>query len=127
MAQSETVKADILIVDDIPDNIRFLSPFLFEQGYTACKSIWSMALRAIQALVPDLILLDVNLPDMSGYEVCCQLKKDPLTSSVPIIFLSAGNEAIDKVKAFQLGAAGYITKPFHLEEVLARIQIQLII
>jgi signal transduction histidine kinase len=120
--------ADILIVDDVPDNIRFLSNFLSEQGYQVRKATnGKMALRAINTLTPDLILLDKNLPDMNGYEICCQLKQDQLTAIIPIIFLSAGNEAIDKVKAFQLGAADYITKPFYLEEVLVRIQTQLTI
>lgn len=121
-------QADILIVDDIPDNIRFLSSFLLEQGYQVRKAInGQMALRAIKTLTPDLVLLDVNLPDIDGYEVCRQLKADPSAALIPIIFLSAGNEAIDKVKAFQLGATDYITKPFYLEEVLARIQTQLAI
>jgi len=121
-------KADILIVDDLPDNIRFLSSFLAQQGYQVRKAInGRMALTAIRTLTPDLILLDVNLPDMNGYEICRDLKQDLSTSSVPIIFLSAGNDAIDKVKAFQIGAADYITKPFNLEEVLVRIQTQLVI
>lgn len=120
--------SDILIVDDIPDNIRFLSNFLMEQGYRVRKAVTGqMALVAIKTLAPDLILLDVNLPDLSGHDVCRQLKEDPLTRSIPVIFLSAGSEAIDKVKAFQVGAADYITKPFYLEEVLARIQTQLTI
>ncbi len=120
--------ADILIVDDLPDNIRFLSNFLLEQGYQVRKAInGKMALRAIETLMPDLILLDVNLPDINGYEICCQLKQDSATEGIPIIFLSAGNEAIDKVKAFQIGATDYITKPFYLEEVLVRIQTQLTI
>lgn len=121
-------QADILIVDDVPDNIRFLSSFLLEQGYQVRKAInGQMALRAITTLMPDLILLDVNLPDINGYEVCRQLKRDALTKAIPIIFLSAGNESIDKVKAFQIGAADYITKPFYLEEVLVRVQMQLTI
>lgn len=119
-------QADILIVDDIPDNIRFLSNFLGEQGYQVRKAInGQMALRTVNALPPDLILLDINLPDMNGYEVCRHLKQNSATVSIPIIFLSAGNEAIDKVKAFQAGAADYISKPFQLEEVLVRIQTQL--
>ncbi|HEY9658499.1 MAG TPA: response regulator, partial [Allocoleopsis sp.] len=82
-------QADILIVDDVPDNIRFLSSFLLEQGYQVRKAInGQMALRAITTLMPDLILLDVNLPDINGYEVCRQLKKDALTKAIPIIFLS---------------------------------------
>jgi len=121
-------QADILIVDDVPDNIRFLSSFLVEQGYQVRKAVsGQMALRAIRALTPDLILLDINLPDISGYEICRQLKEEPLFEMIPIIFLSAGNEAIDKVKAFQIGASDYITKPFYLEEVLVRIQTQLTI
>ncbi len=121
-------KADILLVDDIPDNIRFLSSFLLEQGYQVRKAIHGqMALRAVETLCPDLILLDVNLPDINGYEVCRQLKANPDTAAIPVIFLSAGNEAIDKVRAFQMGAVDYITKPFYLEEVLIRIQTQLTI
>lgn len=122
------LSADILIVDDVPDNIRFLSSFLIEHGYRVRKAVNSqMALTAIQALRPNLILLDVNLPDFSGYEICSRLKDDQTTQSIPIIFLSAGNETVDKVKAFKLGAADYITKPFYLEEVLTRIQTQLTI
>ncbi len=121
-------KPDILLVDDIPDNIRFLSSFLLEQGYQVRKAIHGqMALRAVDTLYPDLILLDVNLPDINGYEVCRQLKANPATAAIPVIFLSAGNEAIDKVQAFQMGAVDYITKPFYLEEVLSRIQTQLTI
>lgn len=120
--------ADILIVDDLPDNIRFLSNFLGEQGYQVRKALnGEMALRASQALPPDLILLDVNMPDLSGYEVCQELKKNSATAEIPVIFLSAGNEAIDKVKAFQSGGIDYITKPFQLEEVLVRIKTQLTI
>ena len=86
-----------------------------------------MALKAVKALMPDLILLDINMPDMSGYDVCSYLKADPFTCSVPIIFLSADCEVFDKVKAFQVGGADYITKPFQLEEVLVKIQTQLTI
>ena len=124
----ERQQIDILIVDDVPDNIRFLSAFLMQQGYQVRKAInGKMALGSVTALIPDLILLDVNLPDMSGYEVCEELKQNRSTASIPIIFLSAENNAIDKVKAFQLGASDYITKPFQLEEVLARINTQLTI
>ena len=121
-------QADILIVDDIPDNIRFLSSFLLEQNYQVRKAInGQMAQRAIKTLIPNLILLDVNLPDMSGYEICCQLNEHPLTQDIPIIFMSAGNEMSDKVKAFQMGAKDYIAKPFCLEEILVKIQTQLTI
>jgi signal transduction histidine kinase len=125
-AHASDKQADVLIVDDIPDNIRFLSKFLMMQGYEVRKAAsGAMALQAIAALPPDLILLDVNMGEMSGYELCAQLKANPDTQHIPIIFLSAGSEALDKVKAFKVGGADYITKPFQLEEVLVRIQTQL--
>lgn len=120
--------ADIMIVDDTPDNIRFLSTLLQEQGYNVRKAIsGKMALTAIRTILPDLILLDINMPMMNGYEVCQELKNDDTTKTVPIIFISALNDVTDKVKAFRLGCADYITKPFQMEEVLARIQHQLAI
>ncbi len=125
---NEQFKADILIVDDVLDNIRFLSSFLSGQGYAVRKATsGQMALGAISALKPDLILLDINMPEMNGYEVCSLLKQDAATQSIPIIFLSAGNDVVDKVKAFQVGGVDYITKPFQLEEILARIRTQLTI
>ncbi|WP_199330830.1 MULTISPECIES: response regulator [unclassified Leptolyngbya] len=121
-------KRDILIVDDLPDNLRFLSTFLVSNGYSVRKATSGrMAQVAIAALVPDLILLDINLGDMSGYDLCQHLKKNPDTQAVPIIFLSAISDVTDKFKAFQMGGADYITKPFQLEEVLARVQTQLTI
>jgi len=127
--QLETfLKADIMIVDDTPENIRFLSSLLQSQGYTVRKAInGKMALTAVKSLLPDLILLDINMPSMNGYEVCKELKKDPDTRSVPVIFLSALDDVKDKVKAFQVGGIDYITKPFQLEEVLVRIKNQLTI
>ena len=121
-------KADIMIVDDTPDNIRFLSTLLQEQGYNVRKAInGKMALTAIKTVVPDLVLLDINMPMMNGYEVCQELKNDRATQTVPIIFISALDDVNDKVKAFDLGGADYITKPFQIGEVLARIQHQLTI
>ncbi|MDB9511740.1 response regulator [Kamptonema animale CS-326] len=121
-----TKTADILIVDDTPDNIRFLSSLLVEQGYNVRKALnGKMALTAVKAVLPDLILLDINMPGMNGYEVCEHLKNDVKTSAVPVIFLSALDGVVDKVKAFQIGGVDYITKPFQLEEILARIQSQL--
>ncbi|WP_245587424.1 sensor histidine kinase [Cylindrospermum stagnale] len=118
--------ADILIVDDKLENIRFLSDFFSKQNYQIRKAInGQAALRAVNTLPPDLILLDINMPGMGGYEVCEHLKNDPKTASIPVIFLSAGNEITDKVRAFQVGGIDYITKPFQLEEVLARVQTQL--
>jgi PleD family two-component response regulator len=118
--------ADILIVDDKLENIRFLSSFLSKQGYQVRKAInGQAALIAARTVSPDLILLDINMPGMGGYEVCQQLKGEPQTSSIPIIFLSAGDDIADKIRAFQVGGVDYITKPFQLEEALVRVQTQL--
>lgn len=118
--------ADVLIVDDTPDNIRFLSFLLAEQGYQVRKALnGKMALTAAQATVPDLVLLDITMPDMNGYEVCRQFKANPKLAAVPIIFLSALNDATDKVEAFKAGGVDFITKPFQFEEVLARIETHL--
>jgi class 3 adenylate cyclase len=118
--------ADILIVDDKLENIRFLSNFLANQGYQVRKAInGQAALTAAKTVSPDLILLDINMPGMGGYEVCEKLKQEPQTSSIPIIFLSAGDDIDDKIRAFQVGGVDYITKPFQLEEALVRIQTHL--
>jgi len=117
---------DILIVDDTPENLRILSVMLAEQGYSVRKALnGKMALLAAQTLPPDLILLDINMPDMTGYEVCQRLKQEEVTGTIPIIFLSALDQLQDKVKALQSGGVDYITKPFQFEEVNARIQTQI--
>lgn len=120
------IKGNILIVDDLIENLRFLTDVLTQRGYKV-RSVTNgkMALRTIRNHPPDLILLDIKMPEIDGYEVCKILKSDEATSEIPVIFLSALDEAIDKVKAFQLGAVDYITKPFQSEEVIARIQTQL--
>jgi signal transduction histidine kinase len=124
--QLKTFLADILIVDDKLENIRFLSDFLSKHNFQVRKAInGQAALTAVNTVLPDLILLDINMPGMGGYEVCELLKSDPKTSHIPVIFLSAGNDVQDKVKAFEVGGIDYITKPFYLEEVLVRIQTQL--
>lgn len=116
----------ILIVDDFPDNLRVLSSTLTEQGYQVrCAKNGSMALRGVQATLPDLILLDINMPDMDGYEVCQKLKASPCTRDIPVIFISALDDVLDKVKAFDVGGIDYIPKPFQLEEVLVRVKSQL--
>ncbi len=116
----------ILVVDDAPDNLRVLSATLSTHGYDVrCAKNGSIALAGAQASPPDLILLDINMPDMDGYEVCQQIKADEKTSKIPVIFLSAFDDVLDKVKAFKAGGVDYITKPFQSEEVLARIEIQL--
>lgn len=122
----EHSKGNILLVDDTPDNLRLLSNMLSRQGYEVRSVInGQMALMGVRAEPPDLILLDINMPQMNGYEVCQQLKGDEQTADIPVIFISALDDVIDKVRAFTIGGVDYITKPFQLEEVLARVENQL--
>ena len=126
--QSPTIPANILVVDDKPDNVRLLSTILTEQGYQVRKALnGQRAIATVLEFPPTLILLDVMMPEMNGYEVCAQLKASPKTSSIPVIFLSALDNVLDKVKAFDVGALDYITKPFQAKEVLARVANQLTI
>lgn len=121
-------KENILIVDDTPENLRLLTSLLTEQGYYIRPATsGKLALSGARAIVPDLILLDINMPEMDGYEVCRRLKADESTRNVPVIFISALNETEDKVKGFATGGVDYITKPFQIEEVLARIKAHLTI
>ena len=118
--------ASILVVDDSLDNLRVLSATLSASDYDIrCAKNGSVALKAIAATPPDLILLDIQMPDLDGYEVCQQLKANVQTRYIPIIFISALDEALDKVKAFSVGGVDYITKPFQVAEVLARVRNQL--
>ena len=121
-------KADILAIDDTPENLALLSQMLTEKNYKV-RSVTkgSTAIRGAKAVPPDLILLDVKMPEMNGYEVCQQLKSDDRTKDIPIIFISALGDVFDKVKAFQVGGVDYITKPFQVEEVLARLDTHLTI
>ncbi len=120
------IPKDILIVDDMPDNLRLLSTMLTSYGYHVRKAInGHLALQGAQISPPDLILLDINMPQMNGYEVCEQLKLSENTKDIPVIFISALDDVLEKVKAFQVGGVDYITKPFQVEEVLARVQNQL--
>jgi PleD family two-component response regulator len=117
---------DILIVDDTPANLRLLSDMLVEQGYKVrLAPNGKLALMGAQAIPPDLILLDVMMPDLSGYEVCQQLKADRRTRDIPIIFISALGATQDKVNAFRAGGVDYVTKPFQAEEVLVRVETHL--
>lgn len=119
------IKGNILVVDDTPENLQLLSATLSATGYKVrCVLSGAMALRGVRSS-PDLILLDIMMPDMDGYQVCQQLKASEETREIPIIFLSAKDEVLDKVKAFEVGGADYITKPFQVEEVLVRVQNQL--
>ncbi|HHP7229559.1 MAG TPA: response regulator [Xenococcaceae cyanobacterium] len=116
-------KADILVVDDNPINLRLLAQILTSKGYKVRPvPNGQLAIATSQAAPPDLILLDISMPQMDGYEVCQKLKNKPQTADIPIIFISAYNNAIDKVKAFEVGGVDYIPKPFQIEEVLARVQ-----
>ncbi|OQX24530.1 MAG: hypothetical protein BWK80_20320 [Desulfobacteraceae bacterium IS3] len=119
-------KTNILVVDDIPANLRLLAEILANREYMVRPvPDGARALAAAKGAPPDLILLDIMMPNMSGYEVCEQLKSDERTRDIPVIFISAQNEIMDKVKAFSLGAVDYITKPFQAEEVLARVETHL--
>lgn len=121
-------ETNILIVDDTPDNLRLLTKILESQGYIIRKSLnGRMALQAAYRYPPDLILLDINMPEMNGYEVCQQLKASKTTDQIPIIFISALDQINDKVQAFELGGQDYITKPFQELEVLMRVKNQLLI
>ncbi|HAX77981.1 MAG TPA: hypothetical protein DCY88_19715 [Cyanobacteria bacterium UBA11372] len=123
---ASTSPGDILIVDDAPENLRLLSTILKSQGYQVRQSInGQLALRAAQLNPPDLILLDISMPQMDGYEVCKHLKSSEKTRHIPVIFISALDREVNKVKAFELGGVDYITKPFHLKEVLMRVQHQI--
>lgn len=118
-----TQLGNILVVDDTPENLRLLSTMLTQRGYAPrCVINGQMALRACNSNPPDLILLDIMMPQMNGYEVCQLLKSDDKTRDIPVIFISAKDEVFDKVNAFNVGAVDYISKPFQFEEVLARIE-----
>ena len=118
--------ASILVVDDVRANLHLLVRILTKHGYRVRPaSNGSRALAAVQRELPGLILLDVKMPEMSGYQVCEQLKADERTRDIPVIFISALNEVLDKVKAFSAGGVDYITKPFQVEEVLARVETHL--
>ncbi|WP_341528694.1 EAL domain-containing protein [Nostoc sp. UHCC 0302] len=122
----EADKKDILLIDDMAVNLRVLSAILAREGYNVRKALnWQMALTACQTVLPDLILLDIMMPEVDGYEVCQRLKASQLTADIPVIFISALDDVFDKVKAFSVGGVDYITKPFESEEVLVRVQNQL--
>jgi sigma-B regulation protein RsbU (phosphoserine phosphatase) len=119
-------RESILIVDDTPANLRLLSQMLAEQGYHVRPvPDGPLALAAVQAEPPDLILLDIRMPEMDGYQICDRLKADAQARDIPIIFISALDATQDKVRAFRAGGVDYITKPFQVEEVLARVETHL--
>ena len=119
-------RVDILLVDDSPANLHLLMDILEGQHYDVrVANSGQRALAAARSSPPDIVMLDITMPDMDGYEVCRELKADDATRDVPIIFVSARDDGMDKVKAFQVGGADYVTKPFQLVEVVARIEHQL--
>ena len=121
-----TTKPIVLVVDDAPENIDVLNGLLKDQYQikVALDGKKALAIASSQN-APDLILLDIMMPGMDGFEVCRQLKGDPDTKGIPVLFLSAKVETEDMVKGFQLGAVDYVTKPFNTEELLARVQTHL--
>ncbi len=123
---SDAPARDIQIIDDNPENLNLLTMMLTKKGYQARVAInGELGLKSIRADPPDLILLDIMMPGLSGFEVCRRLKADERTRSTPVIFISAIDAAADKVKGFALGGVDYITKPFREEEVLARVKTHL--
>jgi PAS domain S-box-containing protein len=119
-------KGTILVVDDTPEVLRFFTQALTQQGYEVCSAIsGSIALNHIPTIEPSLILLDIMMPGLDGYEVCERLKADEQTAEIPVIFMSAIHEPLDKVRAFNLGGVDYLTKPIQIEELLVRIEHQL--
>ena len=119
-------KSNIMVVDDQPANLKLLEELLTQQGH-AVRSFprGRLALEAASRNLPDLVLLDINMPEMDGFEVCQRLKADDKLAPIPVLFLSALSEARDKVNAFRAGGVDYITKPFQVEEVRARVETHL--
>jgi two-component system, sensor histidine kinase and response regulator len=125
-ARASAQGADILVVDDTPANLQLLSGMLKEAGHRVrVVPSGTLALTSAANRVPDLILLDINMPDLDGYEVCRRLKANSQLSTVPVLFISALSEPLDKVKAFSSGGVDYVTKPFQVEEVMARVRTHL--
>lgn len=119
---TETHSASILVVDDTHDDLRLLVRILSDQGY-AVRALDDgyMALKSAQKIPPDLFLLDIMMPNMNGYTLCEQIKRDERMHDIPVIFISALDEVLDKVKAFSIGGVDFITKPFQVDEVLSRV------
>jgi two-component system, sensor histidine kinase and response regulator len=120
------VKSRVLVVDDITKNLQVVGAMLREQGYHVMPATsGSQALERVNAQPPDLILLDLMMPEMDGLEVCRRLKSDPATAHIPVIFLTASNEMEHLVQGFASGAVDYVTKPFNAPELLARVRTHL--
>lgn len=116
----------IMIVDDNPDNLHTLKAMLEVHGYKTFAAInGELALQALNEVQPELFLLDIQMPNMDGYEVCQRLKAEPASRDIPVLFISALHDPMDKVKGFDVGGVDYISKPFQSEEVLARVKTHL--
>ncbi len=124
----EPAKGNILLIDDLPENLKLLTDLLSQIGYVVRSAVSGMrGFKSAKSKPPDIILLDIKMPEMDGYQVCTTFKNDPDLSNIPILFISALDETFDKLKAFQVGGVDYITKPFQIEEVAARIEAHLTI
>lgn len=124
--QMEISRGTVLIVDDDLINLKILSRLLGKYGYkVVAVETGREALHQAQTNSPDLILLDIRMEDMDGYSVCVQLRDNPATSDIPVIFISALDQAVDKVRAFDSGGRDYMQKPFHTDEVMARVEVHL--
>ena len=116
----------ILIVDDIPKNIQLLGNILSNHGYNiAVATNGKQALTIIEKKLPDLVLLDVMMPEIDGFEVCQRIKDNPASREIPVIFLTAKHEVEDKIRGFEVGGSDYVTKPFETAEVIARVRTHL--
>lgn len=121
--ESEDSRASVMVVDDTPGNLKFLGQILHSAGYRVLQfPSGEMALQAAARKPPDLILLDIMMPGMDGFEVCQKIKSDATLQDIPIIFISALDDTESKVMAFSQGGVDYVTKPFQAEEVLARVK-----
>lgn len=123
---SETGNGNILVVDDTPQTLQLLVAILSGANYTVRPAdSGALALASVLAYPPELVLLDVNMPEMSGFEVCRQLKQNPATQAIPVVFLSGLTDLDDRVQGFQLGAVDFVAKPFQRDELLARVSTHL--
>jgi two-component system, cell cycle response regulator len=128
MTDATETKGTILLIDDLPENLHLLNNLLIQLGYTVRSATsGKMAFKMLNVKLPDVILLDIKMPDMDGFEVCTAIKADERLRNIPVIFISALDNAVDKVQAFTCGGGDYITKPFQIEEIVVRIENQLLI
>ena len=122
---SSTSRPTVLVVDDMPANLQLISELLCDLYHVRIATSGAQALQIVERAIPDLILLDVMMPEMDGHEVCRRLKADPRTQEVPILFLSARNQDEDECLGFELGATDYLFKPINPPTLMARVQTQL--